>query len=110
MLRQPVEPRLRPEGPQLRIAVNEYKDPREKKTYRPSITNTGPSRAQPRLRENKNSREHHKKSGQVMIEFALTFVRRQFFRRPHGCHRVWHRRTHVHSGHVVAHSLVALMT
>src|ERR1700692_616650 len=109
-MRQPVKPRLRSEGPQLRIAVNEHEGPREKKTYRPSITNTWPSGAQPRLRKNKNSREHHKKPGQVMIEFALTFVRGQFFRRPHRRHGVRWRRSHVHSRHVVAHSLVARLT
>src|ERR1700731_2025227 len=109
-MRQPVKPRLRPEGPQLRIAVNEHEGPREKKTYRPGITNTGPSHTQPSLRKNKDSREHHKKPGQVMIEFALTFVRGQFFRRPHGRHRVRRRRSHVHPGHVVAHSPLALVT
>src|ERR1700675_3612728 len=108
-MRQPVKPRLRPEGPQFRIAVNEHEDPREKKTYRPCIANIWPTRTQPRLRENENSRQHHKKPSQVMIEFALAFVGGQFLRCPHRRHRVWGRWRHVHSGHVARHSLVACL-
>src|ERR1700680_2749620 len=108
-VREPVNPRLRTEGPQFRIAENEHKEPSQKKTYRPCITNIWPWRTQPRLRKNKNPRQHHKKPSQVMIEFALAFVRGQFFRSTHGRHRVWCRRTHVHSGHIVAHSTLALV-
>src|ERR1700732_3827119 len=107
MVREAVEPRLRAERPELRIAKDEYEDPREKKTYRPCIANIWPSRIETRLRKNKNSRKHYKKTSQVMIEFALAFVGRQFFRRAHGRHGVWGRRTHVHSGHVAGHSPLA---
>src|ERR1700730_10105050 len=103
MVREPVEPRLRPEGPQLRIAEDQYENPREKKTYRPGIANIWPARTEPMLCKNKNSREHHKKASEVMIKFALAFVSRQFFRCAHGCHRVWRRRTHIHSGHAARH-------
>src|ERR1700676_1466905 len=107
MVREPIEQRLRTERPQLRIAENEHKNAREKKTHRPGITNFWPAHTKPRLRENKNSREHHKKPSQVMIEFTFAFVRSQFFRGMHPRRRVWSRRTHVHARHVGRHSVVA---
>src|ERR1700730_2173585 len=108
MVREPVEPRLRPEGPQLRIAENEHKNPGQKKTHRPGIANIRPAHTKARLRKNENSRQYHKKSSQVMIEFAFAFIGSQFFRSMHP--RVWGRRTHVHPGHVAGHPLVGPLT
>src|SRR5262245_4361108 len=99
-MRQPVIPALWPKGPKLRIAPNQNEEASKEKTRRPHEANKRPTLSNRSFGKKKNAREQNKETRQMMVEFALALVRKQFCL-PRGIRWVvhWHRHSRVHLVH-----------